>query len=107
MRKQKGRYREKASSRRRRHARRVVGPAGTNVPDGYVQPTLDTPTSPAAYTFDQAVDTCAARTVAGGYSAFSAYVVNDGNHNKVQEWTNPPSKFVFHRCMNEFGHSLD
>ena len=63
--------------------------AGTNVPDGYVQPTLDTPTSPAAYTFDQAVDTCAARTVAGGYSAFSAYVVNDGNHNKVQEWTNP------------------
>jgi hypothetical protein len=61
--------------------------------------------APSEISFDYAVKACA-KTVARTYPFFEAYVINDGNNDRVAWYGTDRADFMFSHCMNDAGHPL-
>jgi hypothetical protein len=57
------------------------------------------------YSVDNAVNACASE-VRTQYPRFAAFVVNDGEHNRVKTFGTDRANFVFEFCMNDVGLPL-
>lgn len=53
--------------------------------------------------FDRTVTVCVGE-VRIVYPQFSAFIVNDGNHNKTKQFGTQRGLFLFELCMNEAGY---